>query len=62
MHIQSTSMLSGFKSASEAGDWELYGAAMPGLNGNDAVPVNSGSCLAVRPDSCLLYTSWTRKW
>lgn len=51
MHIQSTSMLSGFKSASEAGDWELYGAAMPGLNGNDAVPVNSGSCLAVRPDS-----------
>ena len=51
MHIQSTSMLSGFKSASEAGDWELYGVAMPGLNGNDAVPVNSGSCLAVRPDS-----------
>lgn len=51
MHIQSTSMLSGFKSASEAGDWKLYGAAMPGLNGNDAVPVNSGSCLAVRPDS-----------
>lgn len=51
MHIQSTSMLSGFKSASEASGWKLYGAAMPGLNGNEAVPVNSGSCLAVRPDS-----------
>ena len=51
MHIQSTSMLSGFNSAAEAGGWKLYGAAMPGLNGNDAVPVNSGSCLAVRSDS-----------
>lgn len=51
MHIQSTSMLSGFLSSAEAGGWELYGAAMPGINGNEAVPVNSGSCLAVRPDS-----------
>ena len=51
MHIQSSATLAGFVSASEAGGWELYGAAMPGLNGNDAVPVNSGSCLAVRPDS-----------
>lgn len=51
MQIQSTSMLSGFKSSAEAGGWELYGAAMPGLDGKEAVPVNSGSCLAVRPDS-----------
>lgn len=51
MHIQSTSVLSGFASAAKAGGWELYGAAMPGFDGNEAVPVNSGSCLAVRPDS-----------
>ena len=51
MHIQSTSVLSGFAGAAKAAGWKLYGAAMPGLNGNEAVPVNSGSCLAVRPDS-----------
>ncbi len=51
MHIQSTSMLSGIIAASESGGWELYGAAMPGIGDNEAVPVNSGSCLAVRSDS-----------
>ena len=51
MHIQSTSMLSGIISAAQSGGWELSGAAMPGINGNEAVPVNSGSCLAVHSDS-----------
>ena len=51
MHIQSTSVLSGAISAADAGGWELYGAAMPGIGDKEAVPVNSGSCLAVRPDS-----------
>lgn len=51
MHIQSTSMLSGIIASSEAGGWELYGAAMPGIGDNEAVPVNSGSCLTVRSDS-----------
>lgn len=51
MHIQSTSVLSGFAGAAEAGGWELYGAEMPGFDGAQAVPVNSGSCLAVRTDS-----------
>lgn len=51
MHIQSTSVLSGFIDAAKAGGWELHGAAMPGIGENEAVPVNSGSCLAVRSDS-----------
>lgn len=51
MHIQSTSMLSGFSGAAKAAGWELYGAAMPGFKGKESVPVNSGSCLAVRGDS-----------
>lgn len=51
MHIQSTSVLSGAISAAQAGGWELCGAAMPGIGDNEAIPVNSGSCLAVRSDS-----------
>ncbi len=51
MHLQSSSVLSSIKAAAEAGGWKLYGAAMPGMNGREAVPVNSGSCLVVRPDN-----------
>ena len=51
MHIQSTSILSGIIDAANSGGWELSGAPMPGINGNEAVPVNSGSCLAVHSDS-----------
>lgn len=51
MHIQSTSLLSGIIASAAAGSWELYGAAMPGIGENEAVPVNSGSCLVVRSDS-----------
>ena len=51
MQLQSTSMLSGFKQAAEAGGWELYGAEMPAFAGKEAVPVNSGSALAVRASS-----------
>ncbi len=51
MHIQSTSVLSGMIASSEAAGWQLYGAAIPAIGENQAVPVNSGSCLAVRPDS-----------
>jgi len=53
MQLQSTSMLSGFKQASEAGGWELYGAEMPAFEGKTAIPVNSGSALAVRSSSAL---------
>ncbi|MCC8123324.1 MAG: ABC transporter substrate-binding protein [Oscillospiraceae bacterium] len=51
MHIQSTSLLSGFQSAADAAGWELYGAAMPAFEGKEAVPVNSGSSLMVRGSS-----------
>ncbi len=51
MHIQSTSMLSGFQSAADAAGWELYGAAMPRYGDKEAVPVNSGSSLMVYDNS-----------
>lgn len=51
MQLQSTSMLSGYQAAAKAAGWELYGSAMPGFEGKEAVPVNSGSALAVRSDS-----------
>ncbi|WP_230398125.1 ABC transporter substrate-binding protein [Novisyntrophococcus fermenticellae] len=51
MYLQSTSLYSGFKEAAEAGGWTLYGGEMPGFGDKPSVPVNSGSCLAVRPDS-----------
>ncbi|MGN1148998.1 MAG: ABC transporter substrate-binding protein [Lachnospiraceae bacterium] len=51
MHIQSTSVLSGMIASAEAGGWKLYGAAMPNIGEKEAVPVNSGSCLVVNPDS-----------
>ncbi|WP_105203565.1 ABC transporter substrate-binding protein [Neobittarella massiliensis] len=53
MHIQSTSLLSGILSSAEAGGWKVYGAAMPSFGEKTPAPVNSGSCLAVRPDSDL---------
>lgn len=51
MLVQSTSMLSGIKAGSEAGGWALYGAEMPKFGSREAVPVNSGSALAVRSAS-----------
>lgn len=51
MLIQSTSMYSGIKKASEAGGWKVYGAGLPQFGDQPSIPVNSGSVLAVRPDS-----------
>lgn len=51
MYASSTSLYSGIKKASEAGGWQVYGAGMPQFGDKPAVPVNSGSVLAVRPDS-----------
>ncbi len=50
MFLTTTALLGLYKSSAEAGGWELGGAAMPAFEGNTAVPVNSGSCLAVRVD------------
>ena len=50
MNLQSTSLLSGYQSAAKAGGWELLGAEMPQFGDKASVPVNSGSCLAVRSD------------
>lgn len=51
MYITSTALHSGFKAAAEAGGWELHGAGLPQFGEQESVPVNSGSVLAVRPDS-----------
>lgn len=51
MYISSTALHSGVVQAAEAGDWELYGTGLPQFGDKPAVPVNSGSALAVRPDS-----------
>lgn len=51
MHLQSTSLLSGFLAGAKAGGWELAGAPMPRFGNKPSAPVNSGSCLAVRSDS-----------
>ncbi|MBB3113986.1 multiple sugar transport system substrate-binding protein [Paenibacillus phyllosphaerae] len=51
MYVSSTSLHSGVKQASEAGGWKLYGAGLPQFGDKPSVPVNSGSVLAVRPDS-----------
>ncbi|MDG0809291.1 ABC transporter substrate-binding protein [Cohnella rhizosphaerae] len=51
MYASSTSLYSGIKKASEAGGWKVYGAGMPQFGDKPAVPVNSGSVLAVRSDS-----------
>jgi multiple sugar transport system substrate-binding protein len=51
MHIQSTSLYSAIKATAEKDGWDLYGYAMPGFNGQESIPTNSGSAIAVRPDS-----------
>ncbi|MBZ5753594.1 ABC transporter substrate-binding protein [Metabacillus rhizolycopersici] len=51
MHLQSTSLYSGFKSTAASAGWDLYGYAMPGFKGEESIPTNSGSAIAVRPDS-----------
>lgn len=50
MHLTTTAVLAMYKQAAAAGGWELGGAAMPSFAGKEAVPVNSGSCLAVHVD------------
>ncbi|CAM3218355.1 ABC transporter substrate-binding protein [Paenibacillus lupini] len=51
MYVSSTSLYSGIKKASEAGGWKVYGGALPQFGDKESIPVNSGSVLAVRPDS-----------
>ncbi|MDG0794840.1 ABC transporter substrate-binding protein [Cohnella ginsengisoli] len=51
MYASSTSLYSGIKKASEAGGWKVYGAGMPQFGDKPAVPVNSGSVLAIRSDT-----------
>jgi len=51
MYVSSTSLYSGIKKASQAGGWEVYGAGLPQFGDKPSIPVNSGSMLAVRPDS-----------
>ncbi|MGI5888456.1 MAG: ABC transporter substrate-binding protein, partial [Oscillospiraceae bacterium] len=51
MHIQSTSVYTAIKSTFEQAGWELTGYPMPGFDGKDSVPTNSGSAIVVRPDS-----------
>jgi multiple sugar transport system substrate-binding protein len=51
MYVSSTALHSGALKAAKAGGWKLYGAALPQFGDKPSVPVNSGSALAVRPDS-----------
>lgn len=51
MHIQSTSVYTSFVSAAQSAGWTLYGYPMPGFDGKESVPTNSGSAIIVRPDS-----------
>lgn len=51
MYITSSAMNSGFSAAAEAGGWKLHGAGLPRFGDKPSVPVNSGSALAVRPDT-----------
>ncbi|WP_217592564.1 ABC transporter substrate-binding protein [Cohnella sp. GbtcB17] len=51
MYASSTSLYSGIKKASEAGGWKVYGAGLPQFGDKPAVPVNSGSVLAIRSDT-----------
>lgn len=51
MHIQSTSIYSTVVSTAESSGWTLYGYPMPGFDGEESVPTNSGSCIVVRPEN-----------
>ena len=51
MYITSTALYSGIRKASEAGGWDVYGAGLPQFGDKPSIPVNSGSMLAVRPDT-----------
>ena len=51
MHLQSTSVYSGIKNASEAAGWEVLGVEMPRFGDRPSVPVNSGAALTVRSES-----------
>lgn len=51
MHIQSTSVYSTLVGSFQQAGWELYGYPMPGFDGKESIPTNSGSAIVVRPDS-----------
>jgi multiple sugar transport system substrate-binding protein len=51
MYVSSTSYYSGITKAAQAGGWKVYGAALPQFGDKPSVPVNSGSALAIRPDT-----------
>lgn len=51
MHIQSTSVYTSMVGAAQQGGWELTGVPMPGFDGKESIPTNSGSAIIVRPDS-----------
>ncbi|WP_167051341.1 extracellular solute-binding protein [Salinibacterium sp. ZJ77] len=47
MHINSASMQRAFQGGAAAGGWTLKAAPMPSFEGNDVVPVSSGSMLSI---------------
>lgn len=47
IHLNSASMQGAFQAGAEEGGWELGAAAMPGVDGQEAVPVSSGSMLSI---------------
>lgn len=51
MYVSSTSLYSGIAKAAQTGGWKVYGAGLPQFGDKPSVPVNSGSVLAVRPDT-----------
>ncbi len=51
MHIQSTSLYTTIAGTAKASGWTLYGYPMPGFDGQESIPTNSGSAIVVRPDS-----------
>ncbi|MDO5690833.1 MAG: ABC transporter substrate-binding protein [Tissierellia bacterium] len=53
MTLNTTAMLSGIRSSFDALGLELTGTTMPSFGEKEAIPVNSGSALVVRPDSDL---------
>ena len=51
MMIQSTSVYSGVKESAKQVGFELAGGVMPGFEGKEYKPTNSGSALSVKPDT-----------
>lgn len=51
MYVSTTALYSGIAKAAQAGGWKVYGTGFPQFDDTQSVPVNSGSVLAVRPDT-----------